>query len=123
MEQTIVSARTLKAKTYILLFLMMSLGSVGNTILDKGMKEPGTDRFLDPFRNLARDLPHLHERHDLAGHLLHVAFHGLPYAGALLGGLQFCDAIFGDHLRAWFRCLDTSGWESTCRSRADWVSS
>ena len=41
MEQTIVSARTLKAKTYILLFLMMSLGSVGNTILDKGMKDLG----------------------------------------------------------------------------------
>jgi drug/metabolite transporter (DMT)-like permease len=41
MEPTIVSARTLKAKTYILLFLMMSLGSVGNTILDKGMKDLG----------------------------------------------------------------------------------
>ena len=41
MERTIVSARTLKAKTYILLFLMMALGSVGNTILDKGMKSLG----------------------------------------------------------------------------------
>ena len=41
MEQTIVSARTLKAKTYILLFLMMALGSVGTTILDKSMKDLG----------------------------------------------------------------------------------
>jgi len=41
MDQTISSTRTLKAKTYILLFLMMALGSVGNTILDKGMKNLG----------------------------------------------------------------------------------
>lgn len=41
MEQAISCARTLKAKTYILLFLMMALGSVGNTILDKGMKTLG----------------------------------------------------------------------------------
>ena len=41
MEQATISARTLKAKTYILLFLMMALGSVGNTILDKGMKSVG----------------------------------------------------------------------------------
>jgi drug/metabolite transporter (DMT)-like permease len=41
MDQTISSTRTLKAKTYILLSLMMALGSVGNTILDKGMKDLG----------------------------------------------------------------------------------
>lgn len=41
MDQTISSTRTLKAKTYVLLFLMMALGSVGNTILDKGMKSLG----------------------------------------------------------------------------------
>src|SRR5580704_12479893 len=41
MEPTIVSARTLKAKTYIVLFLMILFGSVGNTILDKGMKSLG----------------------------------------------------------------------------------
>jgi multidrug transporter EmrE-like cation transporter len=41
MEQTISSTRTLKAKTYIFLFLMIVLGSVGNTILDKGMKSLG----------------------------------------------------------------------------------
>ena len=41
MEQTISSTRTLKAKTYILLSLMMLFGSVGNTILDKGMKSLG----------------------------------------------------------------------------------
>jgi len=41
MEQATISARTLKAKTYILLFLMMALGSVGNTILDEGMKSLG----------------------------------------------------------------------------------
>jgi len=41
MEQTISSTRTLKLKTYILLFLMILFGSVGNTILDKGMKTLG----------------------------------------------------------------------------------
>jgi multidrug transporter EmrE-like cation transporter len=41
MDQTISSSRTLKTKTYVLLFLMMALGSVGNTILDKGMKSLG----------------------------------------------------------------------------------
>jgi uncharacterized membrane protein len=41
MEETISSTRALKAKTYILLFLMILLGSVGNTILDKGMKSLG----------------------------------------------------------------------------------
>jgi drug/metabolite transporter (DMT)-like permease len=41
MDQTVSSTRTLKAKTYILLFLMIALGSVGNTILDKGMKDVG----------------------------------------------------------------------------------
>ena len=41
MEQTISSTRALKAKTYILLFLMIAFGSVGNTVLDKGMKGLG----------------------------------------------------------------------------------
>ena len=41
MDQVSSPARTLKAKTYILLFLMIFLGSVGNTILDKGMKTLG----------------------------------------------------------------------------------
>jgi uncharacterized membrane protein len=36
------SSRILRTKTYILLFLMVALGSVGNTILDKGMKENGS---------------------------------------------------------------------------------
>jgi drug/metabolite transporter (DMT)-like permease len=45
MDQTISSTRTLKAKTYILLSLMMALGSVGNTILDKGMKDLGPINF------------------------------------------------------------------------------
>jgi drug/metabolite transporter (DMT)-like permease len=45
MQQTISSTRMLKAKTYILLFLMMALGSVGNTILDKGMKDLGPIEF------------------------------------------------------------------------------
>jgi multidrug transporter EmrE-like cation transporter len=35
-------AETLKIKTYILLFLMVVLGSVGNTLLDKGMKHNGS---------------------------------------------------------------------------------
>ena len=41
MEPIDSSTITLKTKTYILLFLMMALGSVGNTILDKGMKGLG----------------------------------------------------------------------------------
>jgi multidrug transporter EmrE-like cation transporter len=35
-------AGILKTKTYILLFLMVVLGSVGNTLLDKGMKDNGS---------------------------------------------------------------------------------
>jgi drug/metabolite transporter (DMT)-like permease len=35
-------AGVLKTKTYILLFLMVALGSVGNTLLDKGMKDNGS---------------------------------------------------------------------------------
>jgi len=49
MEETISSTRTLKAKTYILLFLMIALGSVGNTILDKGMKSLGPIDFSTRF--------------------------------------------------------------------------
>ncbi len=45
MEQIASSTRTLKAKTYSLLFLMIALGSVGNTILDKGMKDLGPIEF------------------------------------------------------------------------------
>lgn len=41
MEETVSSNRALKLKTYIALFLMIALGSVGNTILDKGMKSLG----------------------------------------------------------------------------------
>ena len=35
------SAQTHKTKTYVLLFLLVVLGSVGNTILSKGMKDAG----------------------------------------------------------------------------------
>lgn len=41
MEQISSSTISLKAKTYIFLFLMITLGSVGNAILDKGMKMLG----------------------------------------------------------------------------------
>ena len=35
------SGKTRKTKTYVLLFLLVLLGSVGNTILSKGMKDAG----------------------------------------------------------------------------------
>jgi drug/metabolite transporter (DMT)-like permease len=35
------SAQTHKTKTYVLLFLLVVLGSVGNTILSKGVKDAG----------------------------------------------------------------------------------
>ena len=35
------SGKTHKTKTYVLLFLLVLLGSVGNTILSKGMKDVG----------------------------------------------------------------------------------
>src|ERR1017187_61198 len=35
------SAKTRKTKTYVLLFLLVFFGSVGNTILTKGMKDAG----------------------------------------------------------------------------------
>ncbi|HZP32919.1 MAG TPA: hypothetical protein VFB23_06095 [Candidatus Acidoferrales bacterium] len=41
MDESNSATRALQAKTYILLFLMMALGSVGNTVLDKGMKNLG----------------------------------------------------------------------------------
>ena len=41
MPQSNAATRALKAKTYILLSLMIALGSFGNTILDKGMKNLG----------------------------------------------------------------------------------
>ena len=41
MQQSSAVTQTLTVKTYILLSLMMLLGSVGNTILDKGMKNLG----------------------------------------------------------------------------------
>jgi multidrug transporter EmrE-like cation transporter len=49
MDPTISSTRTLKVKTYVLLFLMILLGSVGNTILDKGMKSLGPIDFSTRF--------------------------------------------------------------------------
>jgi drug/metabolite transporter (DMT)-like permease len=36
-----ISPKTHKTKTYVLLFLLVFLGSVGNTILSKGMKDVG----------------------------------------------------------------------------------
>ena len=36
-----ISVQTHKTKTYVLLFLLVLLGSVGNTILSKGMKDAG----------------------------------------------------------------------------------
>jgi drug/metabolite transporter (DMT)-like permease len=36
------STKTLHIKTYILLFLLVSAGSLGNTVLDKGMKDIGS---------------------------------------------------------------------------------
>jgi len=41
MEEIASSSRALKLKTYIVLFLMITVGSLGNTILDKGMKSLG----------------------------------------------------------------------------------
>ena len=35
------SAKTRKTKTYVLLFLLVLFGSVGNTILSKGMRDAG----------------------------------------------------------------------------------
>jgi len=46
------SVQTHKTKTYVLLFLLVLLGSVGNTILSKGMKDAG-DLDLSHFASLA----------------------------------------------------------------------
>jgi len=45
MQGTPSSGKALKAKTYFFLSLMIVLGSVGNTILDKGMKSLGVIDF------------------------------------------------------------------------------
>jgi uncharacterized membrane protein len=44
--------KTHQTKTYVLLFLLVVLGSVGNTILSKGMKEAG-DLDISHFASLA----------------------------------------------------------------------
>jgi drug/metabolite transporter (DMT)-like permease len=36
------SSRTLEIKTYVVLLLMVSVGTIGNVALDKGMKDAGT---------------------------------------------------------------------------------
>ena len=46
------SVQTHKTKTYVLLFLLVLLGSVGNTILSKGMKDAG-DLDISHFASLA----------------------------------------------------------------------
>ncbi len=46
------AAKTPKTKTYVLLFLLVVLGSVGNTILSKGMKDVG-DLDISHFSSLA----------------------------------------------------------------------
>jgi multidrug transporter EmrE-like cation transporter len=46
------SAQSHKTKTYVLLFLLVLLGSVGNTILSKGMKDAG-DLDISHFASLA----------------------------------------------------------------------
>ena len=46
------ASRTHQTKTYVLLFLLVLLGSVGNTILSKGMKDAG-DLDVSHFGSLA----------------------------------------------------------------------
>jgi uncharacterized membrane protein len=46
------TVQTHKTKTYVLLFLLVLLGSVGNTILSKGMKDAG-DLDISHFASLA----------------------------------------------------------------------
>src|SRR4029077_11944817 len=46
------SVQTHKTKTYVLLFLLVVLGSIGNTILSKGMKDAG-DLDISHFASLA----------------------------------------------------------------------
>src|ERR1700730_14746202 len=46
------SVQTHKTKTYVLLFLLVVLGSVGNTIVSKGMKDAG-DLDVSHFASLA----------------------------------------------------------------------
>ena len=62
------SSRTLHIKTYILLFLLVSVGSIGNTILDKGMKDIGTVDIFTRGRILERGCAYCDQRDDLAGH-------------------------------------------------------
>ena len=50
-------ARALKTKTYILLFLLVALGSLGNTMLGKGMKDNGS-LDLSTLRTLSAGLFH-----------------------------------------------------------------
>lgn len=51
------ATKRLRAKTYILLLLMVSFGSTGDTLLSKGMKQLGEVRF-DSLRALALTFLH-----------------------------------------------------------------
>jgi uncharacterized membrane protein len=51
-------SNTHQTKTYVLLFLLVLLGSVGNTLLSKGMKDAG-DLDLSHFSTLAAGAAHV----------------------------------------------------------------
>lgn len=52
------ASRTHQTKTYVLVFLLVLLGSVGNTLLSKGMKDAG-DLDLSNIRALAAGTAHV----------------------------------------------------------------
>lgn len=69
-----------KTKTYVLLFLLVVLGSVGNTLLGKGMKEAG-------------DLDISHVSSIIAG-AAHVLSSGAIWAGiAMMLGFMVCHML------------------------------
>jgi multidrug transporter EmrE-like cation transporter len=74
------SAQTHKTKTYVLLFLLVLLGSVGNTVLSKGMKDAGD-----------LDISHLSS---LAAGAARVLTSGTIWAGiAMMLGFMVCHML------------------------------
>ena len=82
---TAIPVKRLTIKTYVMLLLMMTFGTVGNVLLDRGMKNLGV---IDLSSSLAiwKGVETVFvERHNLGGHRILVGLHALQHAGAFLG--------------------------------------
>ena len=92
--------QTHKTKTYVLLFLLVLLGSVGNTILSKGMKDAG-DLDISHFSSVLEAAGRVLTSGEIwVGIAMMLGFMVCHMLVLVVGRLQFRDAVFRDCLRA-----------------------